>query len=53
MFVLIILGHATCAASASENWAGLQKIYQTKDIRNKCHPRKQYVKYSMKEEADI
>jgi hypothetical protein len=43
-----MLGHATSADSASENWARLQKVYQTKDIMNKCHPRKQYVSYSMK-----
>ncbi len=49
----VCLGHATSADSASENWAGLQKVYQTKDIMNKCHPRKQYVNYSMKEGADI
>jgi len=53
MFVLVMLGHATSADSASENWAGIQKVYQTKDIMNKCHPRKQYVNYIMKEGADI
>ncbi len=53
MFVLVMRGHATSADSANENWAGLQKVYQTKYIMNKCHPRKQYVNYSMKEGADI
>jgi hypothetical protein len=53
MFVLVMLDHATSADSANENWAGLQKVYQTKYIMNKCHPRKQYVNYSMKEGADI
>jgi hypothetical protein len=53
MFVLVMLGHATSAGSESEKWAGFQNVYQTKDIMNKCHPRKQYVNYSMKEGADI
>jgi hypothetical protein len=53
MFVLVMLGHATSADRASENWAGLQNFYETKDIMNKCHPRKQYVNYSMKEGAII
>ncbi len=48
-----MLDHATSADSANENWAGLQKVYQTKYIMNKCHLRKQYVNYSMKEGADI
>jgi hypothetical protein len=48
MIVLVMRGDATSADSASENWGGLQKVYPTKDIMNKCHPRKQYVSYSMK-----
>jgi hypothetical protein len=27
-----MLGHAISADSASENWAGLQNVYQTKDV---------------------
>jgi len=50
MFVLVMPCHATSADSASQNWAGLQKVYQTEDIMN---ARKQYVDYSMKEGADI
>jgi hypothetical protein len=53
MFVLVVLAHTISPDSASENWAGLQKVDQTKYIMNKCHPRKQYVHYSMKEAADI
>jgi hypothetical protein len=48
-----MLGHATSPNSASENWAGFQKVYQTKDLMNKCHPRRHYVNYSMKEGADV
>jgi hypothetical protein len=48
-----VLAHTISPDSASENWAGLQKVDQTKYIMNKCHPRKQYVHYSMKEAADI
>jgi hypothetical protein len=48
----VCLGHITYDI-ARENWEQLAKVFQNKDVMNKCYLRKKYINFQMKDGEDV